>query len=84
MPAVERVDRPNLRTRAPPEPDCRGRAPDFDVGAGSDCGYLTVAENRERPSGRTIRIPVARLWAQSPNPKPDPIVSWPGDLAAAA
>jgi pimeloyl-ACP methyl ester carboxylesterase len=74
MPGVERVDRPNLRTRAPPEPDCRGRAPEFDVGAGFDCGYLTVAENRERPSGRTIRIPVARLRAQSPNPKPDPIV----------
>jgi hypothetical protein len=61
MPGVERVDRPNLRTRALPEPDCRGRAPEFDVGAGSDCGHLTVAENRERPSGRTIRIPVARL-----------------------
>jgi pimeloyl-ACP methyl ester carboxylesterase len=44
------------------------------VGAGSDCGHLTVAENRERPSARTIRIPVARLRAQSPNPKPDPIV----------
>ena len=44
-----------------PNPICRGRAPEFDVGAGSDCGHLTVAHNRERPSGRTIRIPVARL-----------------------
>ncbi len=33
-----------------------------------------MPENRERPSGRTIRIPVARTKAQSPNPKPDPIV----------
>jgi pimeloyl-ACP methyl ester carboxylesterase len=49
-------------------------APQFDLGTGFDCGYLTVAEYRERSGGRTIRIPVARLKAQSPNPKPDPIV----------
>jgi pimeloyl-ACP methyl ester carboxylesterase len=49
-------------------------APEFDLGPGFDCGYLTVPENREHPSGRRIRIPVARLRAQSPTPKPDPIV----------
>ena len=42
-----------------PNPIVTG-APEFDLGAGFDCGYLTVAENRERPGGRTIRIPVAR------------------------
>jgi pimeloyl-ACP methyl ester carboxylesterase len=56
-----------------PNPIVAG-APQFDLGVGFECGYLTVAENRKRPSGRTIRIPVARLRAQSPNPKPDPIV----------
>jgi pimeloyl-ACP methyl ester carboxylesterase len=74
MPASSGSTAPAYAPAPLPEPDCRGRAPEFDVGAGSDCGHLTVAENRERPSGRTIRIPVARLRAQSPNPKPDPIV----------
>jgi hypothetical protein len=39
-----------------PNPIVAG-APEFDLGADFQCGYLTVAENRERPSGRTIRIP---------------------------
>ena len=49
-------------------------APEFDLGPGFDCGYLIVPEDRIHSSGRTIRIPVARLKALSPTPKPDPIV----------
>lgn len=46
----------------------------FDLGAGVECGYLTVPENRARPNGRTIRLAVARARATSPNPAPDPLV----------
>ncbi|MFE3450452.1 alpha/beta hydrolase [Nonomuraea sp. NPDC059194] len=56
-----------------PNPIVEG-APQYDLGSGFECGYLTVPENRERPNGRSIRIPVARLRAQSPTPKKDPIV----------
>ena len=56
-----------------PNPIVTG-APEFDLGPGFDCGYLIVPEDRNHSSGRTIRIPVARLKALSPTPKPDPIV----------
>ena len=46
------------------------------------CGQLFVPENRRRPNGRTIRLSVAIVPAQSSNPRPDPII-WlaggPGD-----
>ena len=64
---------PTYKPAPCPNPIVAGAA-QFDLGAGFDCGYLMVTENRERPSARTTRIPVARLRAQSPNPKPDPIV----------
>ena len=32
----------------------------------ASCGYLVVPENRSRPSGRTIRLMVARYPARSP------------------
>lgn len=51
-----------------------GGEPQYDLGPGFECGYLTVPENRDRPNSRSIRIPVARLRAQSSTPKPDPIV----------
>jgi pimeloyl-ACP methyl ester carboxylesterase len=56
-----------------PNPIVTG-APEFDLGPGFDCGYLIVPEDRIHFSGRTIRIPVARLKALSPTPKSDPIV----------
>jgi len=37
-------------------------------------GFLTVPENRRSPTGRQIRIAVARVKAVSKSPKPDPIV----------
>jgi pimeloyl-ACP methyl ester carboxylesterase len=71
-----------------PNPIVEG-APVIDLGSGFECGYLTVPENRVRPSGRTIKLPVARAKATSPHPRPDPLVylaGGPGDsgLAAAA
>jgi pimeloyl-ACP methyl ester carboxylesterase len=38
------------------------------------CGYLTVPENRSKPNGRTIRLPVAIIPAATAKPAPDPIV----------
>ena len=50
----------------------------------ASCGYLVVPENRSRPSGRTIRLMVARYPARSPEQRADPIVylaGGPGDIA---
>src|SRR5207344_3557554 len=52
--------------------------------ADATCGYLVVPENRSRPSGRTIRLMVARYPARSPEQRADPIVylaGGPGDIA---
>ena len=48
--------------------------PRFDLGAGVECGYLTVPQNRADPDGRKIRLVVATRKSTSPNPKPDPVV----------
>lgn len=45
-----------------------------DLGAGVECGYLTVPEDRAKKDGKTIRLAVARARATAPNPKPDPLV----------
>ncbi|PHN05369.1 alpha/beta fold hydrolase [Flavilitoribacter nigricans] len=37
-------------------------------------GYLEVLENRSRPKGRTIEIPVYIFQSRSTDPKPDPII----------
>jgi len=39
-----------------------------------DCGYLIVPEQHADPAGPTIRLAVAILSSQSPNPEPDPLV----------
>ena len=39
-----------------------------------DCGFVTVPENRARPSGRTITVAAAVMHAPSPHPRADPIV----------
>jgi hypothetical protein len=67
-----------------PNPIVAGE-PQYDLGQGFDCGYLTVPENRNLPNSRSIRIPVARLRAETTNPKHDPIVflaGGPGRRAA--
>jgi pimeloyl-ACP methyl ester carboxylesterase len=39
-----------------------------------DCGILRVAENRAKPDGRIVVLPVAIVRASSANPKNDPVV----------
>lgn len=39
-----------------------------------DCGVLIVAENRDRPDGRTVVMPVAIARATVADPKPDPVI----------
>jgi pimeloyl-ACP methyl ester carboxylesterase len=54
--------------------DCRIEA---SVGAGATtarCGWLAVPEDRNRPTGRHIRLHVAVVPALSLNPAPDPFV----------
>jgi pimeloyl-ACP methyl ester carboxylesterase len=56
-----------------PQPkDPGGPAP--DLGPAAACGYLTVPEDRRSPTGRTVRLAVARVPAVSPAGHPDPIV----------
>ncbi|MBF9068994.1 alpha/beta fold hydrolase [Streptacidiphilus fuscans] len=48
-------------------------------GVKAACGYLVVPENRDRPDGRTLRLAVAIVPAQSPRHQhSDPIVFLPG------
>jgi pimeloyl-ACP methyl ester carboxylesterase len=52
--------------------------------ADASCGYLVVPEDRSRPSGRTIRLMVAKHPARSPEKRPDPVIylaGGPGDIA---
>jgi pimeloyl-ACP methyl ester carboxylesterase len=52
--------------------------------AKASCGYLVVPENRSRPTGRTIRLMVAKYPARSAEKRPDPVVylaGGPGDIA---
>jgi pimeloyl-ACP methyl ester carboxylesterase len=52
--------------------------------ARASCGYLVVLENHNRPTGRTIRLLVAKYPARSPQKRADPVVylaGGPGDIA---
>jgi pimeloyl-ACP methyl ester carboxylesterase len=48
--------------------------PAADLGPEFSCGFLSVPENRARPDGRMIKLAVARVKAQSPDPGRDPLV----------
>jgi pimeloyl-ACP methyl ester carboxylesterase len=57
------------------------------VASGSQCGHLEVFEDRDRRSGRTISIHVARLPAESGPSRSDPVfvlVGGPGQGAIAS
>jgi TAP-like protein len=56
-----------------PSPNVPG-VPQLELGPEFSCGYLTVPENRARPEGRQIRIPVARARSASAEPQPDPLL----------
>lgn len=42
------------------------------------CGWLTVPEVHDRPSGKTIRLAVAIVKSKAPNVQPDPLVMMQG------
>lgn len=44
------------------------------AGSKVTCGTLTVPENRAKPDGRKIELPVVRIHSKSASPKPDPVV----------
>lgn len=39
-----------------------------------ECGYLVVPEDRSRPEGRAIRLPVGIARSRAAQPRPDPVV----------
>ena len=66
------------------EPAPCPKLPGADELAKASCGYLVVLENRSRPTGRTIRLMVAKYPARSPEKRADPAVylaGGPGDIA---
>ena len=77
------------------DPTAAGQVPRFEPApcpkltgadelAKASCGYLVVLENHSRPTGRTIRLLVAKYPAHSPEKRADPVVylaGEPGDIA---
>ena len=52
-----------------------------------ECGTLTVPEDRSKPDGRKVVLPVAIVHTADPNPAPDPVLylsGGPGDSALAS
>jgi len=49
-----------------------------------DTGYLVVLEDRAKPNGKTIRLPVAIVRSSSPTPAPDPVVYAAGGPGASS
>ncbi len=62
--------------------DCPFEVP--EEAPGLKCGYVEVAENRDDPDGRTLRLAVAVLESFSENPKPDPLVFLSGGPGVAS
>ena len=66
------------------EPAPCPKLPGAEELAKASCGYLVVSENRSRPTGRTIRLMVAKYPARSAEKRADPVVylaGGPGDIA---
>src|SRR5258708_39327130 len=84
-PAVSAQDVPTAAGQVPRfEPAPCPKLPGADELAKASCGYLVVLENRSRPTGRTIRLLVAKYPARAPEKRADPVVylaGGPGDIA---
>lgn len=65
---------PSYTSAACPNPIFPAFGTSLDLGSDFTCGYLTVAENRSKSGGQTIRLAVATRKAAAANPKPDPIL----------
>ena len=84
-PAVSAQDAPTAAGDVPRfEPTSCPKLPGAEELAKASCGYLVVAENRSRPTGRIIRLMVAKYPARSAEKRADPVVylaGGPGDIA---
>jgi len=45
-----------------------------DPGRRVECGHLVVLEDRTKPGGRLVRLPVMIARTQNPDPAPDPVI----------
>jgi pimeloyl-ACP methyl ester carboxylesterase len=66
------------------EPASCPKLPGAEELAKAGCGYLVVPEDRNQPTGRTIRLMVAKYPARSTDKRADPVVylaGGPGDIA---
>lgn len=45
-----------------------------DLGRNVDCGHLVVLEDRTRPDGNLVRLPVMIARTPHPDPAPDPVI----------
>jgi pimeloyl-ACP methyl ester carboxylesterase len=84
-PAVSAQDAPPTAGEVPRfEPTPCPKLPGAEELAKASCGYLGVPENRSRPTGRIIRLMVAKYPARSAVKRADPVVylaGGPGDIA---
>src|SRR6267143_878258 len=84
-PAVSAQDVPTGAGQVPRfEPAPCPKLTGADELAKASCGYLVVLENRIRPTGRAIRLLVAKYPARSSEKRADPVVylaGGPGDIA---
>ena len=72
-------------TNARFEPDaCPTRVASLPELSNARCGYLVVPENRDRPNGQTIRLPVATIPSVSQPSASDPVVHLTGGPGADA
>ena len=51
--------------------DC---AAPITIGLPHHCGWLVVPEDRTKPDGQLIKLPVVVFEARTPNPRPDPVI----------
>ncbi|MEP6947352.1 MAG: alpha/beta hydrolase [Acidobacteriota bacterium] len=61
--------------------DCVFPAP---MGDNVVCGYVVVPENRAKPKGKTIRLPIIIQKSSSSTPKPDPVLRTLGGPGASS
>src|SRR5258708_4997670 len=84
-PVVSAQDTPTAAGEVPRfEPAPCPKLPGAEELAKASCGYLVIPENRSQPTGRTIRLMVAKYPARSPEKRADPVVylaGGPGDIA---
>lgn len=64
--------------------DCRLQSEIAGGGVAAECGWLSVPENREQPSGKHIRLHVARISSLRLEPAGDPLFILSGGPGQAA